>query len=87
MDELSIVCAEENVPDNINSEKGWRMLRVAGQLDFQLTGILAQLTTVLADNNIPVFAISTYNTDYLLLRNEHFGRALEIFSRAGYQID
>jgi len=77
-DELSIVCEEDDVPDGIKKTKGWRAFKVAGPLDFALTGIVAALAKPLAEHNIPVFVISTYDTDYLLVQNKHFEDAQKL---------
>lgn len=76
-DELSIVCAESRVPEDVKAERGWRAFKVEGPLDFALTGILARLTAALAAANIPVFAVSTYDTDYLLVRAGDAERAAD----------
>lgn len=83
-DELSIVCATRCVPADVPCEKGWAAVKVQGPLNFALTGILAGLLQPLADNQIPVFAISTFDTDYLLLKEEHVERAKELFVQAGH---
>ncbi|HEX9074790.1 MAG TPA: ACT domain-containing protein, partial [Anaerolineae bacterium] len=67
-DELSIVCKEEIVPEGVLCEKGWYCLKVRGPLDFVLTGILASLAVPLAEAGISIFAISTYDTDYFLVK-------------------
>jgi hypothetical protein len=85
-DELSIVCPQEKVPSEVKSEPDWRCLQVAGQLDFALVGILASLINPLADSGIPVFAISTFTTDYLLFKAACFERAVDILRRAGHNI-
>lgn len=77
-DELSIVCEEKNVPAEIKSEKNWRGLKVEGPLDFSLTGILASLANPLAAAKISIFAISTFDTDYVLMKNEKLGAAVKI---------
>jgi uncharacterized protein len=79
-DELSIVCSENRVPDNIKSEKNWRALKVIGPLDFSLTGILASLANALAEAKISIFAISTFDTDYILLDNKNLERAVKVLS-------
>ncbi len=76
-EELSVVCPEECVPDTVKAERGWRVFKVEGPLDFALTGILARLTAPLAAAGIPVFAMSTYDTDYLLVRADAAGRAAD----------
>lgn len=86
-EELSLVCAASAVPENaLIREDGWRALRVDGVLDFSLVGILSSLCAVLAENQIAVFAMSTYNTDYLLVRSPDFERALSALAAAGHQI-
>ena len=78
--ELSIVAAEEAVPDSVKAERGWVAMRIAGTLDFSLIGILSRLTAALAEANVPVFVISTHDTDILLVRAGDAGRAVEALS-------
>lgn len=86
-DEVSLVCPETYVPCQcIRCENGWRALKVQGVLDFSLTGILAGLCGVLAENGIAVFAVSTFNTDYLLCREESFPQAVAALKNAGHTI-
>lgn len=86
-EELSLVCSTESVPDNtLSRDDGWKAFRVQGVLDFSLIGILSRITTLLADNKIGVFAISTYNTDYILTKKENFEDALRVLSENGYII-
>src|SRR4051812_18016096 len=68
-DELSVVAAEADVPEGVQAERGWRALRVAGTLDFGLVGVLASLCVPLAGAGVPVFAVSTFDTDYLLVQD------------------
>lgn len=84
-DELSIVCAVHCVPPNTLFEGPWRAIKVAGPLDFSLTGILAGLATVLANAHISIFAISTYETDYILVRKNDLLTAQDALSAAGYR--
>jgi uncharacterized protein len=77
-DELSIVCYEAQVPSEVKAERDWRMLGIKGPLDFSMTGVLASLVRPLSDAGIAVFAISTYDTDYLLVKTDCFERAMEI---------
>lgn len=77
-DELSIVCNEALVPSNVKVEKGWRYLKVEGPLDFGLTGILSSLAAPLAEAKISIFAVSTFDTDYLLIKKENLDRAIQI---------
>ena len=85
-EELSIVCPQIQVPAGMKREEGWRCIKVQGPLDFSLTGILASLTTPLAKEGISVFAISTYDTDYLLVKEENLEKAIEILVKKGHQI-
>lgn len=85
--ENSLVCLTEHVPENVIArEDGWRAFRVCGILDFSLIGILAKLAALLAEHKISIFAVSTYNTDYILVKEERYEQALKILSDAGYQI-
>lgn len=87
-EELSLVCISEHVPASaIERDDGWKAFRIAGVLDFSLIGILATLSAILAESNIGIFAISTYNTDYILTKSENFNKALEVLKKHGYQID
>jgi hypothetical protein len=85
-DELSIVCRQDRVPDGIRCERGWRCLRVAGTIPFSAVGILASLTAPLAAVGICVFAISTFDTDYLLVKAESLKKAVETFQQQGHVI-
>ncbi len=77
-DELSIVCCEERVPADVKAVYNWRMIKVKGPLDFSLTGILASLVSPLSDAGIAIFALSTYDTDYLLLKEGNLKKAVSI---------
>jgi len=79
-DELSIVCSENNVPSEIGAEKGWRAFRVEGPLDFSLTGILASLANPLSEAGIGIFAISTYDTDYILVKDKDLEKTVKVLS-------
>ena len=86
-EENSLVCPEALVPDNTTDrDDGWRGFRIIGQLDFSLIGILAGISKVLASNGIGIFAISTYNTDYILTKEENFEKSLKVLKNAGYKI-
>ncbi len=86
-EELSLVCITENTPsDTIERDDGWRGFRIQGTLDFSLVGILAKISGILADHKISIFAVSTYNTDYVLVKEENFDRALSILEVEGYSI-
>ncbi|KGM34469.1 ACT domain-containing protein [Inquilinus limosus] len=80
-DELSVVCPEARVPADTQAERGWRGLKVEGPLDFALTGILARLAAPLAEAGISIFAISTYDTDYLLVRTGDLEAATSMLQR------
>ena len=79
-DEVSVVCPEEKVPQDVKVEKGWQSLKVEGPLDFGLTGILSSLTQPLAEAKISIFAISTFDTDYIMIKKENFQKAISILS-------
>jgi hypothetical protein len=85
-DELSIVCREESVPENVRCERGWRCLRVGGTLEFSLIGVLASLVGPLADASVSVFALSTFDTDYVLVKEQDLGPAIEVLRRHGHSI-
>ncbi|MEM7033436.1 MAG: ACT domain-containing protein [Chloroflexota bacterium] len=88
-DELSIVCDQAYVPADIQHESGWRAFKVEGPLDFALTGILANLATLLADVSVALFAISTFDTDYVLVKAEKISIAIAAFESGGHivQVD
>lgn len=83
--ELSIVCAQEVVPPEVRCERGWRCLQVLGPLDFALTGVLASLAGPLAQAGVSLFALSTYDTDYLLVRATDLNAACAVLSSAGHR--
>jgi len=85
-DELSIVCLEKNLPARQRAQRGWRLLRVKGPLEFSLTGILASLTAPLAQAGISIFSISTYDTDYLLVKAITLSAAAAVLRKAGHRI-
>ena len=85
--EKSLVCPTTIVPQNTTDrEDGWRAFRVCGKMDFSLVGILSGITGILAEGGISVFAISTYDTDYVLVKDEVFEKALRTLNDAGYSI-
>lgn len=87
-EEISLVCPIDHCPACAkNRQDGWKCLRVAGVLDFSLIGILARIADCLAKAQVPLFAVSTYNTDYILFREEHAPIALEALKAAGYEIE
>lgn len=80
-EELSLVCKTEDAPQNtIERDDDWRGFRIQGVLDFSLIGILSKLSGILAEHQIGIFAVSTYNTDYILVKEESFERALNVLS-------
>ena len=86
-EEKSLVCPAELVPDNTTSrDDGWKAFRICGVLDFSLIGILAGIASVLAAERIGIFAVSTYNTDYILTKEENFEKAIQALKEAGYRI-
>jgi GNAT superfamily N-acetyltransferase len=85
-DELSVVCRQEAVPDGVLCERGWRCLRVAGTIPFTAVGVLAALTAPLADAGVSVFAISTFDTDYLLVKERDLAAAVAALHRRGYSV-
>lgn len=86
-EELSLVCPTEAAPEATERrDDGWRGFRIQGELDFGLIGILARLSAVLAEKKIGIFAVSTYNTDYIFVKQENFDRALDALAEAGYTI-
>lgn len=85
-EELSVVCLQESVPPDIRAERDFRALKVEGPLDFSLTGVLADLSGALAAANISLFALSTFDTDYILVREADLERALDALSAAGHHV-
>ena len=84
--EKSLVCPTDRVPDaTLAREDGWRAFRIEGQLDFSLVGILARISSILAAEKIGIFAVSTFDTDYILVKAENLERALVALARAGYE--
>lgn len=86
-EELSLVCMTEHVPlETEERDDGWKAFRIQGILDFSLIGVLAPIAAILADNQIGIFAVSTYNTDYILVKKENFEKALDVLVHAGYSV-
>ena len=85
--ERSLVCITEDVPANaIEREDGWKAFCINGILDFSLIGILSEISGILAENGIGIFAVSTYDTDYILTKGENYQKALTALNNAGYEI-
>ena len=86
-EEKSLVCAASEAPANaVRCDDGWKAFRIQGILDFSLVGILSKIAVILANHEISIFAVSTYNTDYILIKSENYQRGLEILEAAGYKI-
>lgn len=86
-EEISLVCKTEDTPANTTEcDDGWKAFRIEGVLDFSLIGILSKISAILADNKIGIFAVSTYNTDYILVKAENFDKAMKVLGDAGYTV-
>lgn len=86
-EELSLVCSTNLIPKNASEcDHGWKAFRIQGILDFSLIGILSRISTLLADNKIGIFAVSTFNTDYILTKKENFEKAILTLEENGYVI-
>ncbi len=85
--ELSVVCLQDNVPvEGTTAERGWRCVKVEGAFDFSLSGIHVSLAIPLAESNVSVLAIATYETDHLLIKEGDLERALQVLVRAGHEV-
>jgi hypothetical protein len=87
VDELSILCPEAQVPEGVECETGWRCVRVAGKMDFSAVGVLASLVGPLASAGISVLALSTFDTDYLLVKDAAWLRAKDVLATSGHEIE
>jgi hypothetical protein len=85
-DELSIVCLQNTIPDNIKYEGEWRVFKVEGPLDFSLVGILSAISSLMAEKGISIFAISTYDTDYILIKEHDMDKAIKTLSDNNYEV-
>ena len=86
-EEISLVCITENAPENvIEREDGWKAFRIQGVLDFSLIGILSKIAAILAEEEIGIFVVSTFNTDYVLVKKENYEKALRALEKRGYRI-
>jgi hypothetical protein len=85
-DELSIVCPEESAPAEGRCEKGWQCLKVQGPLDFSMTGVMASLAMPLSEAGVSIFSVSTFDTDYLLVKATDLERAILALNKAGHSI-
>lgn len=86
-DELSVICPQSSVPPGVTCEPNWRALKVEGQLDFAMVGVLAGISGALADARISLFAISTFDTDYILVKETDLPGAVSALRSAGYEVE
>lgn len=86
-EEISLVCITDDTPANtVERDDGWKAFRIQGVLDFSLIGILSKISSILAENKIGIFAVSTFNTDYILVKEENYEKALDALAKAGYEV-
>lgn len=86
-DELSIVCLQDNIKNNVEKiDKDWRAFKVKGPLDFSLVGIMAHLSGILASGGVSLFVISTYDTDYILVKEKNLKTSIALFLEAGHDV-
>ena len=86
-EEISLVCKTENVPEHTSfREDGWKGFRIEGELDFSLIGVLSGISTILAENKIGIFVVSTYNTDYIFVKSPDFEKAASVLEKGGYSV-
>jgi len=85
--ELSIVCPDRRIPAGVASSRRWRAMSVKGALDFTEIGIIASLAVPLKEARVPIFVISTFDTDYLLVREQHLKTAVEVLSHEGHRLN
>ena len=85
-DEISLVCSEDIVPESIKKEIGWALLRIVGPLDFSLVGVLSGILHPLAENQISVYTISTYNTDYFLVKKTQIDLTVKVLEKCGCKV-
>lgn len=86
-EEISLVCITEDTPlHTTERDDGWKAFRIQGVLDFSLIGILSKISGILAENEIGIFAVSTFNTDYILVKKENYKKALRVLADAGYTV-
>lgn len=84
-EEISLVCKTSDCPsETLERDDGWKGFRIEGVLDFSLIGILSKISAILAENKIGIFAVSTYNTDYILVKEENFEKAMAVLEKEGY---
>ncbi len=85
-DEVSVVMLQDKIKSEIKAEKDWKILKIEGILDFSLIGILSKISSILAKNQISVFVISTFNTDYILIKEEKIEEAISILTQEEYEV-
>ncbi len=86
-EEISLVCITEDTPENTTErDDGWKAFRIQGVLDFSLIGIISKISGILAGHKLGIFVVSTFNTDYILVKKENYEKALSALSSAGYDI-
>lgn len=86
-EEISLVCKTEDVPEKtLVRDEGWKGFRIEGVLDFSLIGILSKISAILAENKVGIFAVSTYNTDYIFVKEENFDKAINALKDNGYDV-
>jgi hypothetical protein len=85
-DELSVVCPEHLVPEGVRAERGWRAIRVEGPIPFSAVGVLASLARPLAGAGVSLFAVSTFDTDYVLVKEDELPRAIDILQASGHAV-
>ena len=87
-EELSLVCKTADTPQHtIARDDGWKGFRIQGTLDFSLIGVLSKIAGILAENGIAIFAVSSFNTDYILVKADKFDKAMEVLAGAGYTVE
>ena len=85
--ELSVVCPEEDTPEGCEASRGWRALEVHGPIDHTSTGVLASIATPLAEADVPLFPLATFDTDYVLVQEGNVERAVEALTSAGHEVE
>ena len=87
-EELSLVCKTVDVPENTTArDGGWKGFRIQGVLDFSLIGVLSKISGVLTENGISIFAVSSFNTDYIFVKADNYGKAMKVLANAGYTVE
>ena len=86
-DELSVVCPEEYVPEDVSREPGWRALRLEGPLDLSMVGILSSVAAPLAEAGASIFAVSTFDTDYVLVKGSQLDLAVDTLRENGHRVE